>query len=152
MQQSWSVTEKETFAVYQSVLIFDLYLRGAECILCCDHKLLEPFSSKGIKIPKLNRLSMEFANYNIVFLHIKGKNNGLVDAISRLKTLDIYKESLEKPKIPAVSNMQGHFMEICATDMHTSGTIMICTEQKWGIICKTLESQSSITKLTRSQL
>ena len=51
MQQRWSATEKEAFAVYQSVLKFDLYLRGTECILCCDHKVLEPFLSKGMKIP-----------------------------------------------------------------------------------------------------
>ena len=55
MQQRWSVTEKEAFAVYQYVQKFDFYLRGAECILCCDHKPLEPFLSKDIKIPKLNR-------------------------------------------------------------------------------------------------
>ena len=36
MHQKWSVTEKE--AVYQSVLKFDLYLKGAQCILHCDHK------------------------------------------------------------------------------------------------------------------
>ena len=40
MQQRWSATEKETFAVYQSALKFDLYLGGAECILCCNHKPL----------------------------------------------------------------------------------------------------------------
>ena len=33
MQQRWSATEKEALAVYQSVLKFDLFLRGAECIL-----------------------------------------------------------------------------------------------------------------------
>ena len=60
MQQRLSVTEKEAFAVYQSVLKFDLYLRGAKSVLHCDHKLLEPFLSKGIKIPKLNRWSMEW--------------------------------------------------------------------------------------------
>ena len=43
MQQKWSATEKEAFAFYQSVLKFDLALRGAQCILCHDHKLLEPF-------------------------------------------------------------------------------------------------------------
>ena len=55
VQQRWSITEKEAFTVYQSILKFDLYLRGTECTLHCDHKLLEPLLSKGIKIPKLNR-------------------------------------------------------------------------------------------------
>ena len=73
MQQRWSATEKEAYAIYQSVLKFDLYLRGAKCVLCCDHKPLQPFLSEGIKISKLKRLSMELENYNIMFVHIKGK-------------------------------------------------------------------------------
>ena len=44
------------------------------------------FISKGIKMPELNRWCMELADYNITFVHIKGKNNVLADAISRLKT------------------------------------------------------------------
>ena len=70
MQQKWSSTEKDALAVYQTILKFDLYLRGAECISHCDHKPLEPFLSKGIKNPKLNRWSMELADYNIPFVHI----------------------------------------------------------------------------------
>ena len=42
MQQRWSATEKGAFAVHQSVLKLDLYLTGAQCILHCDHKPLEP--------------------------------------------------------------------------------------------------------------
>ena len=43
MQQRWSATEKEAFAVYKSVSKFNLYLSGAQCILHCDHKPLESF-------------------------------------------------------------------------------------------------------------
>ena len=55
MQQGWSVSEKELFLQFISVLKFDLYLGGAECILFCNHKPLEPFLSKGMKIPKLEQ-------------------------------------------------------------------------------------------------
>ena len=41
---------------------------------------------------------MELTDYNITFIHIKGKINALADAISKLKTLNIYKEPLENPK------------------------------------------------------
>ena len=37
IQQRISATEKEAFAIYQSGLKFDIYLRGAWCILHCDH-------------------------------------------------------------------------------------------------------------------
>ena len=38
------------------------------------------------------------ADYNITFVHIKGKNNVLVDTISRLNMLNNYQEPLENPK------------------------------------------------------
>ena len=62
MQQRWSPTEKEAFAVYQSVLKFDFYLGGPECTLCCDQKPLGQFFSKGMKIPKPNCWSIELAD------------------------------------------------------------------------------------------
>ena len=72
--QKWSETKKDPLVVFQSVPQFDFYLIEAECLLCCDYKLLEPFLSKGIKIPKLKRWSIELVDYNITFVHIKGKN------------------------------------------------------------------------------
>ena len=52
-------------------------------MLHCGHKPLEPFLSKDIKIPKLDGWAMEFTDYNITFVYIKGSNNILADAISR---------------------------------------------------------------------
>ena len=111
MQQRWSATAKEAFAVYQSVLKVNLYLRRAEWILHCDHKPLKPFLSKGVKLSYLNRWSMELAEYNITFVHIKGKNNVCADVISRLKMLDIYKEPMKNQKITVVSNTDVVFSE-----------------------------------------
>ena len=56
---------------------------------------------------------MELADYNIICMHINDKNNVLADVISRLKTLNIYKEPLEDPKTPVFSNMEG-----CVTEIH----------------------------------
>ena len=119
MQQRWSATEKEAYVAYQSILKFDLYLRGINFILCCDHKLLEPFLSKGIKMPRLNSWSVKLADYNIKFIHIKGKHNILADAISRLKTLNIYTEPLENSNVQVVNNMQQVDTEVCAASMET---------------------------------
>ena len=104
MHQKWSATEKETFAIHHYVLKFDLHLRGVECILHCDHKPLEPFLSKGMNMPKLDRLVVELADYYITFIHIKGSNI-LADAVSRLKMLDIYKDPVEDPKRPQASEI-----------------------------------------------
>ena len=59
--------------------------------------------------------SVELADYNITFVHIKGKNNVLADAISRLKTLNIYQEPLENPKAQVGNYAQEGVTEICAT-------------------------------------
>ena len=69
------------------------------------------------------------ADYNIMFVHIKGQNNVLADAILGLKPLYIYKEASENAKTQVV-------MEICATNMHTISTSMLHTEQKWDKTCK----------------
>ena len=49
MQQRWCVNENRAYVIYQSVLKFDLYLRGANCVLYCDQLLLEPFCLKALK-------------------------------------------------------------------------------------------------------
>ena len=57
---------------------------------------------------------MKLVDYNIMFIQIKGKNN----------------EPVENPKTQTISNTQGHVMEICVTNMHTTSTTMLCTEKK----------------------
>ena len=44
-----------------------------------------------MKIAKLHRWAMQLQGYNITFVHIKGKDNILAGAISRLCTINIYK-------------------------------------------------------------
>ena len=88
------------------------------CIIL-QSKTIRAFLSKGIKLPKHNRWSIELEDYNITFVHITGKKNVLVDTISRLKSLNLYKEPLESPKTSVLSNIQENVMEICVTYMHT---------------------------------
>ena len=64
---------------------------------------MKSFLSKGMKIPKLDQWGMELADYNVTFVHIKGSNNILADAISRLKTLDICRDLIEDQKKKAKS-------------------------------------------------
>ena len=80
----WCATEKEAYAVLKSVQRFDYYFRGTKCTLQCDHKPLEPFLTRGMKIAKLDRWAMLLQEFDITFVHIRGKDNILADAISRL--------------------------------------------------------------------
>ena len=93
--KSWCATETEAYAVLKSVQRFNYYLRGTHCMLRCDHKPLEPFLSRGMMIAKLDRWVMLLQEYDIKFIHIKGKDNILADAIPRLCTIDIYKDHVE---------------------------------------------------------
>ena len=60
-----------------------------------------------------------------MFINIKSKNNILANAISRLKTLNIYKEPLDNPKAQVVNNTQEIVMEIYATNMHSTSILHI---------------------------
>ena len=73
---------------------------------------------------------MELADYNVMFVHIEGKQIILADAIPRLITLNVYKEPLENQKTSVVSNMKENIMEIYATDMHTISASMHCTDER----------------------
>ena len=84
---------------------------------------------------------MGLADYSTMCVYTKGKNNVLANAISMLKTLNIYTEQCENLKTPVVSKTQEIIMKICATDMHTINTSMFHTEQKWNKTCRELVSQ-----------
>ena len=100
--RSWCTTEKEVYSILKSVQCFDYYLQGTKCTLHCDHKPLEPFLSKGMKIAKLDRWAMLLQEYNITFVHINGKDIIHVNAISRLCTLDIYEKTTETQHSPTI--------------------------------------------------
>ena len=94
--KSWCATEKEAYTVLKSIQMFDYYLRGAQNVAFrCDHKPLEPFLSRGMKIVKLDRGAMLLQEYDITFIHIRGKDNILTDAISRLCTINVYDDAVE---------------------------------------------------------
>ena len=55
-----------------------------------------------MKIAKLDRWAMLLQEYDMTFVHIKGKDNILADAISRLRTLDIYEKTTESQHSPTI--------------------------------------------------
>ena len=122
-----------------------MYLRGAECILHCNHKPLEPFLSKGIKNPLTKPVGHGIGRllFNI-HSHI-GQQNILADAISMLKMLGIYRDPTEDPKMLKASNLKQHVTKVNINKIHTLNNNVLCAEQKWDITCKKFASQSHVT-------
>ena len=75
--KSWCATEKEAYAVLKSMQPFDYYLQDTKCTLCCDHKPLKPFLTRGMKIAKLDRWAMLLEEYDITFVDIKERTTSL---------------------------------------------------------------------------
>ena len=82
--KSWCATDMEAYAILKSIQRLDCYLQGTKCTLRCNHKPLEPFLTRGMMIAMLDRWAKLFQEYDITFIHIRGKDNILADAISRL--------------------------------------------------------------------
>ena len=95
-QQLWNTTKKECYTVYRSIQKFAFYLAGTICTLYCDHKPLTPFFTTNMSSPMLDRWVLELQQLDIEFQHIQGNRNIDADAISRLRTLGLYKENDNK--------------------------------------------------------
>ena len=92
-QQLWNTTQKQCYTVYSSIQVFAFYLAGTKCTLYCDQKPLAPFFTTGMSSPVLDRWALELQQLDIKFQHIQGKWNVVADAISRLRTLGLYRDN-----------------------------------------------------------
>ena len=72
-QQLWNTTQKESYAVYESIQMFSFYLAGIKCTLYCDHKPITPFFTTDMSNPVLNHWALELQQFDIKFKHILGK-------------------------------------------------------------------------------
>ena len=120
---------------------FDYCLQGAKCTLHCDHKPLELFLSRGMKIAKLDRWAMLLQEYDITFVHIKGKDNILANAISRLHTLDIYDKTIETQHSPTVKT---------TTTQH-KGTIDVIQHIDSAPLLQSLNMNSTTVRMLQKQ-
>ena len=144
--KSWCATEKEAYAVLKRMQHFDYYLQGVKCTLHCNHKPREPFLTRGMKIAKLDRWAMLLQEYDITFVQIKGKDNILTDAISRLHTIDIYKKAIETQHSHAVKATMTQLDETVEHIQHVNSSPLpqslnmnsttLCTLQKQYRFCK----------------
>ena len=102
-QEKWSTIKKEAYAIYASFKKMVFYLRDAKVLIRSDHVPLKKFISANTKNDQLTNWCQElYAITNqITFKHIKGKDNVMSDAISRLERYNLYHpHDSTDPKIP----------------------------------------------------
>ena len=88
-----------------------------------------------MKIAKLDRWAMLLQGYNITFVHIRGKDHILAEAISRLHTINVYDDT--------VQNKQQHSVGTAAQFHNTSTT----AQHKYYNIEKSTENKISFVKI-----
>ena len=125
---------------------FDYYLRGMKCTLHCNYKPLEPVLTRGMKIAKLDRWAMLLQEHGITFVHIRGKDNILTDAISRLCKIDIYEKAIETQHSHVAKTTTTQLDETVEQIQHINSSPLLqplnmnsttlCTLQKQDKFCK----------------
>ena len=85
-ESRYSNFERELLAVGWSLERFNHYVFGKQVVIETDHKPLESIWKKSIPSasPRLQRLLLKMAKYNVEMRYIQGKTNVIADALSRV--------------------------------------------------------------------
>lgn len=84
-QFNYSVIEKETLALIWALQHFDVYVGGGvSVVVYCDHNPLTFLTSFQNPNQRLMRWSMFLQSYNLEVRYIKGSDNVLAHALSRV--------------------------------------------------------------------
>ena len=107
--------------------------------------------------PVLGRWALELQQFDIKFQHIQSKQNVVADAISRLRTLGLYKDNDEKDKPSTIGDVVENIIEeINSADSapkkltYNVGNLnleVLKKEQQWYRFCK-----GKVGDIKRSQM
>ena len=97
VQQRWSAIEREAYAVIYALDHLKVYLWGAEFVVYTDHKPLTSLFKAEIKNTKIQRWSTQISEFNTCILYRPGPRNLRADMLSRIASVVIKTEKMEKP-------------------------------------------------------
>ena len=97
MEQSYSNIARELLSVIFALERFHHYVYGYTAMVQTDHKPLVSVWKKSIvcNSPRLQRLLLRLSQYNVSIEYLKGKDNIVADALSRVSPQPIPKEGEE---------------------------------------------------------
>ncbi len=81
-QLNWSTFEKEAYAIFYTITKFDFLLRDVQFVVETDHKNLTFL--KTAQSAKVRRLQLALQEFDFKYKHIKGEDNVVAGAFSRL--------------------------------------------------------------------
>jgi hypothetical protein len=81
-QLNWSTFEKEAYAIFYTITKFDFLLRDVQFVVETGHKNLTFL--KTAQSAKVRRWQLALQEFDFEYKHIKGEDNVVADAFSRL--------------------------------------------------------------------
>ncbi|PFX19142.1 Retrovirus-related Pol polyprotein from transposon 17.6 [Stylophora pistillata] len=141
-EQSYSNIERELLSVVFALERFHHYVYGYTATVQTDHKPLVSVWKKSIvcNSPRLQRLLLRLSQYDVNIECLKGKDNVVADALSRVSPQPTTKEGEDEEyfipvhmlteEIPADSTRVGHFRRATAEDT-ISGLLMQLVANGW---------------------
>lgn len=99
------IIEKELMAIHFAITSFRPYIYGTQFDVMSDHRPLVYLYGLNDPSSKLTRIRLELEEYNFTVHHIKGKDNVVADALSRI-TFDSIKSGATPTKILVTTRAQ----------------------------------------------
>ena len=138
-EQNYSNIERELLSLVFAAERFHHYIAGSRVEAQTDHKPLESLWKKSISScpPRLQRLLLRLSQYNLKITYLKGKDNLVADALSRVSpmqcvddedNLDIVPVHLLTDDLPADSANIMNFREATADDQTSCILIKTVTD------------------------
>ncbi|CAF4906430.1 unnamed protein product [Pieris macdunnoughi] len=93
-EQKYNTTEKELLGILWAVTHFRPYIYGRKFILRTDHKALIWLSKLKEPNQRLTRWKLKLQDYDYKIEHVKGKENYVADALSRIQLHHTSEDSL----------------------------------------------------------
>ncbi|KAL4101226.1 hypothetical protein QTP88_021246 [Uroleucon formosanum] len=108
-ESNYSTTELECLAIVHGIKQFRPYLYGRKFTILSDHRPLAWLFNLKDPLSKLARWRIQLEQYDYVIKHKPGAQNGNVDALSRMYTIneiknDSYNKFLEKFETTLIAN------------------------------------------------
>jgi transposase InsO family protein len=116
-EANYSNIERELLSLVFGMERLHNFVYGGETLVQTDHKPLESIFKKTVceTTPRLQRLMLRLHRYDISVEYLKGKENVIADALSRVSPLPPSKSDLEHTDLVAINHLEN--MQEVGVDM-----------------------------------